>query len=130
MMISTPSRRLLRNHDTLVVWLQRVVNVIFVAVSLLVLSWWRDGNIADQYRYMAIIGALLMLGVYDLTGVYRRYAEDRLAGVQQLARSWGIVVIMPVSYTHLRAHETVLDLVCRLLLEKKQNIYRQTARSH
>ena len=29
----------------------------------------------------------------------------------------------PVSYTHLRAHETVLDLVCRLLLEKKKNSY-------
>ena len=28
----------------------------------------------------------------------------------------------PVSYTHLRAHETVLDLVCRLLLEKNKNI--------
>ena len=26
----------------------------------------------------------------------------------------------PVSYTHLRAHETVLDLVCRLLLEKNK----------
>ena len=26
----------------------------------------------------------------------------------------------PVSYTHLRAHETVIDLVCRLLLEKKK----------
>ena len=26
-----------------------------------------------------------------------------------------------VSYTHLRAHETVLDLVCRLLLEKKKH---------
>ena len=25
-----------------------------------------------------------------------------------------------VSYTHLRAHETVLDFVCRLLLEKKK----------
>ena len=25
-----------------------------------------------------------------------------------------------VSYTHLRAHETVLDLVCRLLLETKK----------
>src|SRR5665811_2510921 len=25
-----------------------------------------------------------------------------------------------VSYTHLRAHETVLDVVCRLLLEKKK----------
>ena len=28
---------------------------------------------------------------------------------------------VPVSYTHLRAHETVLDLVCRLLLETKNN---------
>ena len=31
-----------------------------------------------------------------------------------------VVERVPVSYTHLRAHETVLDLVCRLLLEKKQ----------
>ena len=30
-------------------------------------------------------------------------------------------VLGPVSYTHLRAHETVLDLVCRLLLEKKKH---------
>ena len=27
----------------------------------------------------------------------------------------------PVSYTHLRAHETVLALVCRLLLDTKQH---------
>ncbi len=31
----------------------------------------------------------------------------------------------PVSYTHLRAHETVLDLVCRLLLEKKKKTQHQ-----
>ena len=31
-----------------------------------------------------------------------------------------------VSYTHLRAHETVLDLVCRLLLEKKTKIKKKT----
>ena len=30
---------------------------------------------------------------------------------------WGF--FKAVSYTHLRAHETVLDIVCRLLLEKK-----------
>src|SRR5450759_5893035 len=30
------------------------------------------------------------------------------------------VLIEPVSYTHLRAHETRHDLVCRLLLEKKK----------
>ena len=33
---------------------------------------------------------------------------------------------VPVSYTHLRAHETVLDLVCRLLLEKKKSTRQQT----
>ena len=33
----------------------------------------------------------------------------------------------PVSYTHLRAHETVLDLVCRLLLEKKNKTNNITA---
>ena len=35
---------------------------------------------------------------------------------------------IPVSYTHLRAHETVLDLVCRLLLEKKKHISRARMR--
>ena len=34
---------------------------------------------------------------------------------KQAATYW----LKAVSYTHLRAHETVLDLVCRLLLEKK-----------
>ena len=38
--------------------------------------------------------------------------DDQVPGVEE----GGAV---PVSYTHLRAHETVLDLVCRLLLEKK-----------
>src|SRR5665648_1108152 len=32
----------------------------------------------------------------------------------------------PVSYTHLRAHETRHDLVCRLLLEKKKQLYTNT----
>ena len=39
--------------------------------------------------------------------------QARLAAVLNAAAE-------PVSYTHLRAHETVLDLVCRLLLEKKK----------
>ena len=37
---------------------------------------------------------------------------------------------LPVSYTHLRAHETVLDIVCRLLLEKKKTMTMQTHLLH
>ena len=40
------------------------------------------------------------------------------AGVLLMIAILGIP-LFAVSYTHLRAHETVLDLVCRLLLEKK-----------
>ena len=58
----------------------------------------------------------------------RTYAEDLL---QEYTERIGPVVksadfatqewaAATVSYTHLRAHETVLDLVCRLLLEKKK----------
>src|SRR5665811_675688 len=35
-------------------------------------------------------------------------------------RRGALSALRSVSYTHLRAHETVLDIVCRLLLEKKK----------
>ena len=38
------------------------------------------------------------------------------------------VASVPVSYTHLRAHETGRNLVCRLLLEKKKRIDHATLR--
>src|SRR5665648_1169353 len=38
--------------------------------------------------------------------------------------------IIPVSYTHLRAHETRHDLVCRLLLEKKKKPKKKQIDTH
>ena len=43
---------------------------------------------------------------------------DRFAKITGIQRAYN-----SVSYTHLRAHETVLDLVCRLLLETKNNYH-------
>ena len=40
--------------------------------------------------------------------------------IRRLLKKFGITTLYAVSYTHLRAHETVLDLVCRLLLENKK----------
>ena len=45
------------------------------------------------------------------------YLHEFEAQVTACAPSAGGFAVTPVSYTHLRAHETVLDLVCRLLLE-------------
>mgnify|MGYP003381538920 CR=1 FL=1 len=46
------------------------------------------------------------------------FLEDKVVGGVREVVGIGL---RPVSYTHLRAHETVLDLVCRLLLEKKKS---------
>src|SRR5665648_1245071 len=61
--------------------------------------------------------------------------EVLAAGGAQMSVTGSNVLSTPVSYTHLRAHETRHDLVCRLLLEKKKKtkqtikkkvLYRQT----
>src|SRR5665811_344379 len=59
------------------------------------------------------------LYVWHLPVLYQ--AALRHAGIHALEHAMflGLGVNMwTVSYTHLRAHETVLDIVCRLLLEK------------
>ena len=45
--------------------------------------------------------------------------ERSFRGIEEAGYLWPGVG--SVSYTHLRAHEAVLDLVCRLLLETKTN---------
>ena len=49
-----------------------------------------------------------------------------LAGMLLASRDivGGIEWVAPVSYTHLRAHETLRHLVCRLLLEKTVTVIR------
>src|SRR5665811_2526351 len=55
-------------------------------------------------------------GVFGFLNLFAGGALQRMA-----VFALGIMpYITAVSYTHLRAHETVLDLVCRLLLEKKK----------
>ena len=76
--------------------------------------------------------SIVTIGISDVSasgseGAYdpKEFAMHHVAD----AHEWHIVgnvsiplpCIVTVSYTHLRAHETVLDLVCRLLLEKKQH---------
>ena len=59
---------------------------------------------------------------------------DRSGRIENANATFGELIDLPldqlidrsaVSYTHLRAHETVLDLVCRLLLEKKKKDHKQ-----
>ena len=69
------------------------------------------------------------LGVV-VKGLQRQPASVGLLPQHAQDRGDGRVTLAAVSYTHLRAHETVLDLVCRLLLEKKKHSRLNNAYTH
>ena len=69
--------------------------------------------IRDSVASIPALLSLLVAGC-GIAFAFFKYGKKDATGQQV---SWDAV-----SYTHLRAHETVLDLVCRLLLEKKKNM--------
>src|SRR5664280_2928759 len=77
----------------------------------------RRGETSDPYRVWLSEIMLQQTTVKTVAPYYARFVA-RWPTVNALARA--SLDDVPVSYTHLRAHETVLDLVCRLLLEKKK----------
>ena len=54
----------------------------------------------------------------QLTTQLLAFARRRVITPSAVELNAAILALAAVSYTHLRAHETVLDLVCRLLLAK------------
>ena len=63
--------------------------------------------------------ALLVLAATNPIAAAGLVWEGGRAWFWKAFRWFHAAAFTPVSYTHLRAHETVLDLVCRLLLETK-----------
>eukprot|EP00826_Nyctotherus_ovalis_P022987 TRINITY_DN17711_c0_g1_i4.p1 TRINITY_DN17711_c0_g1~~TRINITY_DN17711_c0_g1_i4.p1 ORF type:complete len:117 (+),score=32.37 TRINITY_DN17711_c0_g1_i4:113-463(+) len=64
-------------------------------------------------------GAVVHPLFFDFTNDTKLYDREVLDRTFMWSNSLYIIPA-PVSYTHLRAHETGRNLVCRLLLEKKK----------
>src|SRR5659263_750978 len=91
-----------------------------------------DGTFSIQWVIIWWILAIIILGLclYWLKKIRKIDNNTITLAAMLTAASFAIfqvsiplfggVHINPVSYTHLRAHETRHDLVCRLLLEKKK----------
>src|SRR5664280_3633502 len=104
------------------------MTVIVVGIIILIIGFVAakaDEPMLRKYRSMIkTAGVIVILIGMSIACVIQ--VEPGQVGVQKLfgkvsnnILESGLNIINPVSYTHLRAHETVLDLVCRLLLEKK-----------
>ena len=93
---------------------------------------------ADAHLRSAIAALRARFGDVQVSPVYRTVAVGFVGAeflnaaaiidsdLDPFALNDWLHALEAVSYTHLRAHETVLDLVCRLLLENKQ----ETAHGH
>src|SRR5665811_1467266 len=104
-----------------------IIFVGFVAVALG--NNWQ--NFLDYVGLVMLVvavqnAAAFLLG-YGSARAFSMPSADRRAiaievGIQNSGLGLALIFTFfgAVSYTHLRAHETVLDLVCRLLLEKKK----------
>ncbi len=88
------SRRLLQNHDTLLLRLEITLSMLSSMIVLAALAQWRNGEIGAQYRMLAIISALIMFAVYEWRGVFRRFDGD---SELRLGRAWLLVVMLALS---------------------------------
>ena len=86
---------------------------------------------AGEILFMAVV-----IGMYDKSEKFQQKIKSIKLFIEKheciffismivitIMMSVGFINQGPVSYTHLRAHETDSYLVCRLLLEKKKNTH-------
>src|SRR5678810_994711 len=92
-----------------------------LAMPLLVLFARANGQrLGGVSRVM--IAAVLVGGVQfglDVASWHLGIGLTRMANATLFGNAGSLILMVSVSYTHLRAHETGRNLVCRLLLEKK-----------
>jgi len=103
------------------IWLG-VCALVFAFVMLFDYKFWQT----FAYPIYGVSMLLLLLVLFLGTNIKGATSWFSFGGFSiqpsELAKVGACLGISAVSYTHLRAHETVLDLVCRLLLEKKKNL--------
>lgn len=83
------SRRLLKNHETLMFWVQLFADLFVVVATLYALTLWKTDSFPPTYRLLAVITALSMFGIYSARGVYRRSATPWFA-LARITFAWSL----------------------------------------
>jgi len=100
-------------------WLGLAAAVLLVSLVLTFLTELTSNTATTQIMLPILAAGAVTAGVDPLYWMVPATISASCAFMMPVATAPNAIA-SPVSYTHLRAHETVLDLVCRLLLEKKK----------
>ena len=96
-----------------VLMLSVILSQVGMSVYITALNW-RVIEFSNSAFHIGVIATSMTLPqfLFSLMGGAIADNKDKLRSLR--------LILVPVSYTHLRAHETPEHLVCRLLLEKKK----------
>lgn len=93
------SRRLLRNHETLMFWVQLFTDLFMIVAALGLLVFWKLQDIPPHYRFLVIITVLAVFSIYSARGVYRRSSSLwRLMGRVTIAWSLFLLFILILGF--------------------------------
>ncbi|MFT7304770.1 MAG: putative colanic acid biosynthesis UDP-glucose lipid carrier transferase [Candidatus Azotimanducaceae bacterium] len=92
-MITDDSRQLVRDSRSVKTWVQMILDQVVVQGLLLLHTYWRAGELDDDYRVLAIIVFLLMQVVYHLMKVYQ-HESSRTDYISALMQAWGTLIVL------------------------------------
>lgn len=90
-LLSSRPRRLLRNHQNLMFWVQIGADIATAVITLFTLTYLKLGEFPDHYRFLAIITILTIFGIYTSRGVYRQSANFWRTAMR-VSLAWGLCI--------------------------------------
>ena len=84
-------QRLLRDRRTLVHWIQWGTSIGWVTGLLYVMTTQYLGQFTTEFRFLAVLTAMLMLVIYQSVGVFRRYGT-KTSSALRLSKAWLLVL--------------------------------------
>lgn len=88
-----PVKRLFHYHDTLVMRAQLYLSIGFAVTVLLGLAYWRNGELGQLYRQLAILCVPILWITYKALGVFRVSRGGRF-GVAKLTKGWAVAAAL------------------------------------
>jgi len=92
-MLTDDSRQLFRETRSARTWIQMVLDHILVQSLLFIHTFTKAEQFSDEYRILAVITFLLMVIIYNVTGVYR-HENARSDYISSLLQAWGSMVLL------------------------------------
>ncbi|MFT4711603.1 MAG: putative colanic acid biosynthesis UDP-glucose lipid carrier transferase [Candidatus Azotimanducaceae bacterium] len=92
-MLTDDSRKLFREIRSARTWVQMILDHVLVQSLLFLHTFTRTEQFSDEYRTLAIIIFLLMLIIYNMTGIYR-HENARNDYISSLLQAWGSLVLL------------------------------------